>query len=192
MSRSLGRAAGGAQGLFAQLGQLLSQGAGADDAFDAVADLYLEDGVDEALPAMVGLAVRSAARGLGLRNVAQLSLPARRALVRGIAAAARELGRTGGPQAVRALPRLAHSAARTAQRQVPTPQRAVQLVRRGLPRAAQRVARNPGMVRRLARQSSPRPLARTTSIGRGMRSAGSGRERVFNISGPATLRITPR
>ncbi|WP_454742951.1 hypothetical protein [Cupriavidus necator] len=192
LAGSLGQMAGGAQGLFGQLSQLLSQGGGAEDAFDAVADLYLEDGVDEALPAVVGLAARAAARGLGFRNMAHLSQAARRSLVRGVAAAARELVRSRGPQAVRALPRLAQSSARVAQRQAPTPQRAAQLVRRGLPQAARRVARNPRMASQLAQPARSRPLARATDLGRGVPSADIGRGRTFHISGPATLTITPR
>ncbi|WP_407279560.1 hypothetical protein U5817_02125 [Aromatoleum evansii] len=194
LAGSFGQAAGGAQGLFAQLSQLLGQSEGADDAFDAVADLYLEDGIDEALPAAVGLAARAAARGLGFRNVGQLSMASRRALVRGVAAAARELVRSRGPQAVRALPGLARSATRVAQRQAPTPQRAVQVVRRGLPQAARRVAQSPRMAASLARARArpPRPLARPTDIGHGMPTGGTGQRRVIHINGPATLTITPR
>jgi hypothetical protein len=40
-----------AQGLFGQLTQLLGQSAGTGEAFDEASVLYLEDGVDEALPA---------------------------------------------------------------------------------------------------------------------------------------------
>ncbi|CAL95076.1 hypothetical protein [Azoarcus olearius] len=192
LSGSLGQAAGGAQGLFGQLSQLLGQNLGADDAFDAVADLYLEDGVDEALPAAVALAARAAARGLGFRNVAQLTHAGRRALVRGVASAARELVRARGPQAVRALPGLARSAARVAQRRVATPQQAAQVVRRGLPQTARRVARNPGMVRRLAQQRPPAPLSRPTHLGHGIPSARLVPGRRYHISGPATLTITPR
>lgn len=197
LAGSLGQMAGGAQGLFGQISQLLSQSSGTDEAFDAMADLYIEDGVDEALPAAVGLAVRAAARGLGFRNIAQLSLAGRRALVRGVAAAARELARGAGPQAIRALPRLARSATRVAARQVPTPQGAVQTVRRGLPATARRVARNPRLIRRLAqpaspRPASPRPLARPTNLGRGRTSSQLVPGRPYYISGPATLTITPR
>ncbi|WP_250537454.1 hypothetical protein, partial [Caballeronia sp. AZ10_KS36] len=109
----------------------------------------------------------------------------------------RELARRRGPQAVRTLPRLSESAARVAQRQVPTPQQAVQVLRRGLPRAAQRLTQHPGMVRRLtrspgARPSSAGPLARPRSLGRGLPGVGRGRARTIRISGPATLTITPR
>lgn len=191
LAGSVGRMTGGAQSLLGQLSQLLAQSEGADDAFDAVVELY-EDGVDAALPAAVGLAARAAARGLGFRNIGQLSLAARRALVRGVASAARELVRSRTPQAMRALPRLARSAAQVAQRQVPTPQRAVQVVRRGLPRAARQLAQNPAAVRRLAGRAPAAPLARPTDIGHGMPERSSARGRSFHINGPATLTITPR
>ncbi|OMG74444.1 hypothetical protein [Burkholderia ubonensis] len=187
---SLGQAAGGVQGLFGQISQLLSRSAGADDAFDALADLYVDDGVDEALPAMIGLAARAAIRGLGFRNAAQLSAAARRALVRGVAAAARELARSRSPHAVRALPRLTHSAAAAAQRQLPTPQQAVRLVRRELPRAARQLAQNPRLIRSAVQPGAPRPLVCPEDMGHGLRSARIGRSRSFHIDGPVTLTIT--
>ncbi|WP_157652665.1 hypothetical protein [Burkholderia ubonensis] len=187
---SLGQAAGGVQGLFGQISQLLSRSAGADEAFDALADLYVDDGVDEALPAMIGLAARAAVRGLGFRNAAQLSAAARRALVRGVAAAARELARSRWPHAVRALPRLTHSAAAAAQRRLPTPQQAVRLVRRELPRAARQLAQNPRLIRSAVQRGAPRPLVCPADMGHGLRSARIGRSRSFHIDGPVTLTIT--
>jgi hypothetical protein len=195
VAQGVGRAAGGAQGLFAQLSQLLGQGGNAMDAFDDAVDLFAEDGVDEALPAVVGLAARAAARGLGFRNLTQVSQAGRRALVRGVASAARELVRQRGPRAVRALPRLAQAATRVAQRRARTPQQAAQAVRRGLPQTARRVAQNPQVVRRLAqrqRAGAPAPLARPTAVGRGMpmATAGGGRRR-YTFQGPVTLTISP-
>jgi hypothetical protein len=181
-----------AQGLFGQLTQLLGQSAGTGEAFDEASVLYLEDGVDEALPALVGLAARAAARGLGLRNVAQLSAAGRRALVRGVASAARELTLQAGPQAVRALPRLAHSAARVAQRRAPTPAQAVQTVRRALPATARQVAGNPRVVQQMARARRRRaPLARPTNLGRGLPDGTLLGPRQFRFHGPVTLTITP-
>ncbi|WP_137896307.1 hypothetical protein [Ramlibacter sp. 2FC] len=195
MAGRLGRAAGGAQGLFAQISQLMGGGNEFDD-FDAMAELYAEEGVDEALPAAVALAARAAARGLGLPNVSQLGQAGRRALVRGVAAAARELVRRQGPRAVQALPRLAHSAARVAARSAGTPQRAAQAVRRGLPRTAQRVAQSPRTLRRLAQPAGGRrpvaPLARPTQLGRGLPSQRLAGPRTFEIDGPVTLTVKPR
>jgi hypothetical protein len=159
-----------------------------------VVDLFAEDGVDEALPAIVGLAARAAARGLGFRNLTQVSQAGRRALVRGVAAAARELVRQRGPRAVRALPRLAQAAARVAQLRARTPQQAAQAVRRGLPQAARRVAQNPQAVRRLAQpqRAGAAPLARPTAVGRGIRAtAATGGTRRYTFQGPVTLTIGP-
>jgi hypothetical protein len=194
VAQGVGRAAGGAQGLFSQLSQLLGQGGNAMDAFDDAVDLFAEDGVDEALPAVVGLAARAAARGLGFRNLTQVSQAGRRALVRGVAAAARELVRQRGPHAVRALPRLAAAATRVAQRRARTPQQAAQAVRRGLPQAARRVAQNPQVMRRLAqpqRTGAPAPLARPTAVGRGRPAAAAGGGRRYTFQGPVTLTISP-
>ncbi|KWB54167.1 hypothetical protein [Burkholderia ubonensis] len=187
---ALGQAAGGVQGLFGQISQLLSRSAGADEAFDALADLYVDDGVDEALPPMIGLAARAAIRGLGFRNAAQLSAAARRALVRGVAAAARELARSRSPHAVRALPRLTHAAAAAAQRRLPTPQQAVRLVRRELPRAARQLAQNPRLIRSAVQRGASRPLVCPADMGHGLRSERIGRSRSFHFDGPVTLTIT--
>ncbi len=195
MAQGVGRAAGGAQGLLAQLSQLMGQGADASEAFDDVADLFIEDGVDEALPAVVALAARTAARGLGFRNLQQVSQAGRRALVRGVASAARELVRHRGPRAVAALPRIAQAATRVAARRAPTPQRAVQQVRRGLPQAARRVAQNPQVVRYLSRPqrsaAGPGPAARPAAVGHGVPGGRCG-ARTYTFQGPVTLTISPQ
>jgi hypothetical protein len=195
LAGALGQTAGGAQSLLGQISQLIGSGGSEFDDFEAMADLYAEDGVDEALPAAVALAARAAARGLGFRNVAQLSQAGRRALVRGVAGAARELVRRQGPRAVRALPRLAHSAARVATRSAPTPQAAVQAVRRGLPRTARRTAQNPQALRHLAQPAathSAPPIARDPVLGRGTPTRRIAGPRTFHIDGPVTLTVTPR
>jgi hypothetical protein len=195
LAGSLGQAASGAQGLLGQLSQLIGGGGNEFDDFEAMADLYVEDGVDEALPAAVALAARAAARGLGFRNVAQLTQAGRRALVRGVAAAARELVRGRGPSAVRALPRLARSAGRVATRSVPTPQAAAQAVRRGLPQTARRVAQSPRALRRLEQPVAARrraPAARDPRLGRGMPTRRITGPRTFYIDGPVMLTVTPR
>ena len=190
---SLDQTATGAQGLLAQLSQLIGSGGDEIDDFDALADAF-EDGVDEALPPMVALAARAAARGLGYRNLAQLTQGGRRALVRGIAAAARELVTRGGPAAARALPRLARTATRVATRRAPTPNQAVQAVRRGLPQTARRMAQSPRTLQRLAQPASrtPRPLARDASVGRGRRLEPLPGARTFLVDGPVQVTLTPR
>lgn len=181
----IGQSAQGGQALMSQLSQLFGGGGNEFDDFDALANLY-DDGVDEALPSMVGLAARAAARGLGFRNVAQLSAAGRRALVRGVSAAARELVRSRQSGGIRALPRLALSAGRTATRTTPTPQAATQALRRGLPRTARQLAQQPQALRQAAR-----PLARPTSLGRGLPANTLSGPRTLRIDGPATLTITP-
>lgn len=193
--------------LLQQLGSLSSEGADEFEAFDAMADLY-EDGVDEALPAAVGLAARAAARALGWRNTSQLSQAARRALVRGVATAARTLVNRQGAPAVRALPRIAQAATRVAkQRQVP-PAEIPRVLSRAMPRIARQTTRNPRAVRQLARpmsqtaprarlpsrsQSPSRPtsgaLSRPNDIGRGSPGVTQGGVRRFRFHGPIELTI---
>ncbi|TBW02153.1 hypothetical protein E0E52_18105 [Azotobacter chroococcum] len=193
LAGSVGRLANQGQGIFSQLGQLLGSSSGAQGAFDAMVDLYVDEGVDEALPAAAALAARGAARGLGFRNIAQLSQAGRRALVRGVAAATRELVRGGGPQGIRALPRLVNSAVRVTRRAAGSPQRAVQNVRRGLPQAARRLTQNPQALRNLTQQrtTGPRPLTRPTNLGHGVSDARLAGPRTYRISGPVTITITP-
>jgi len=194
LASSLGQTAGGARDLMAQLSRLIGSGGNEFDDSDAVADLLVEDGVDAALPPIVALAARAAARGLGFRNVAQLTQTARRALVRGVAIAARELIRNRGPAAVRALPRLAHSTARVAARRT-TPQRAAQTVRRHLPHTARQVAQNPRTLRRVTQQAARgrgAPISRDPGLGRGRPNQRIVGARTFYIDGPVKLTITPR
>jgi hypothetical protein len=181
-----GRASGGIAGI---LGQLLGNNADEADAFEALAEAY-QDGIDEALPPAVAMAARAAARGLGFPSVARMSIAARRALVRGVATAARELLRTRSRRAIRTLPALARSTARVAARNAPSPQQAAQTVRQQLPRVAQRVARQPGAMQQAARAANP--LTRPTGIGRGRPQRRITGRRTFHIPGPATLTITPR
>lgn len=192
--QGLGQAANSGQALLAQLSQLIGGGGDEFDDFDAMAELY-EDGVDEALPGMVAMAARAAARGLGFQNLSHLGQAGRRALVRGVAAAARELMRSRDPRAIRQLPRLTHAAGRTAARTSPTPQQATQRIRRALPRTARRVATQPAALppTRRSRPASVRPpLSRPRNLGRGQRSTAVVGQRSFKIDGPVTVTISPR
>lgn len=198
LAGAAGRTAAGAQNLLGQLSQLIGSGQNEFDDFDAMADLF-EDGVDEALPPAMALAARAAARGLGFRNVQHLTQAGRRALVRGVASATRSLMAQRDRRAIRALPRLATSAARVASRTAPNPQRAVQLVRRRLPPAAARVAQDPRQIRQLARpmpmrgQAGPVPMPITAGA-----LAGPGgiqrlnRVRRIYIDRPTVLTLRPR
>lgn len=176
--------------LLGNLGQLIGNGADEFEAFDAMADLYVDDGIDEALPAAVALATRAAARALGWQNVQQLSQAARRALVQGIATAARTLIQRRGPQAIRALPRVAQATTRAARRRQAPPQRAAQMVARQTPRTAQRVAQQPKIVQRLAKpMTAGRPLTRPADIGRGTPAILRGTTRRYRFDGPIELTI---
>lgn len=184
--------AGPGGGIAALLGQLMGQGFDEFEAFDEVADAY-EDGVDEALPAIVGLAARGLARGLGHRNVGQLGHAARRALVRGVATAARTLVNRHGPRGARALGRVSQAAGRAARRGARTPQQAAQRAARGVPRVAERVAQQGGTVRKLARPLSPgrSPAARARGMRPHLGTAGPGapREPRGTVSGDRVLRL---
>lgn len=161
--------AGPMGGIGALLGQLMGQRADDFEAFDELADAY-EDGVDEALPAIVGLAARGLARGLGHRSVGQLGNAARRALVRGVATATRTLVNTHGPRGARVAGRLSAAAGRAARRTAPGPRQAAQRAARTLPRVAQRVARQPARtVRRLAQPLSRGPRALPAPAAAGVR-----------------------
>jgi len=180
-----GRGAPGG-GIAALLGQLMAQQADEFEAFDDMADAY-EDGVDEALPAIVGLAARGLARGLGHRNVSQLGQAARQALVRGVATAARTLVNRHGPRGARALGRLAHVSGRAAARGAQHPRHAAQRVTRALPRVAQRVAQQRGAVQRLARPLARRglsPAARSRGVRPPVGTAGPGALRGGPASAP--------
>lgn len=194
-SRQVQRYAGEAQSVMAALSRLIGQGSNEFDDFDSLADEF-EQGMDGALPPAVALAARAAARGLGFGNLARLNVAGRRALVRGVAAAARELMRGRDPRALRALPRLAHSAARVAARGGAAPAAAARSLQRGLPRIARRVAQTPATLNRLAQPGGARapraPLSRDTTLGRGHRSARINGPRRFYIDGPVVLTVTPR
>jgi hypothetical protein len=192
--QGLGQAAHSGQALLAQLSQLIGGGGDEFDDFDAMADLY-DEGVDEALPGMVAMAARAAARGLGFQNLSHLGQAGRRALVRGVAAAARELMRSRDPQAIRQLPRLTHAAGRTAARTAPTPQQATQRIRRALPRTARRVATQPQALPPATRSrpaSVASPIGRPRHLGRGHRPRAVIGQRSFKIDGPVTVTISPR
>lgn len=192
-----GRVGGAAQNIAGLLSQLFGQGFDEFDAFDFLADAYEEEGIDEALPAMVGLAARAAARGLGFGGLAQLSQAGRRALVSGISTAARELMRSRQPSAIRALPRLAQATTRTIRRRNVPAQQVAQTIRRTMPRTARQVAQNPQVLQRAAQPSTAtraRPLTRPTNIGRGrtVDTITRGTTRRFQINGPVELAITAR
>jgi hypothetical protein len=185
----------GAPGLLAGIGRLLRGGVDDADAFDEMADLVIDDGIDAALPIAVALVARAAAGALSDDDATRLTPAARRALVRGVGAAAHELVREGGTPALRALPRLVQAAARAAQRGAETSEAAARTMRCRLPAAARRLAREPRLMQRLELPAGhARDLRSRPPLGAsGMSAARPGRVRTFNLPGPITLTmVTPR
>jgi hypothetical protein len=126
------------------VGELMADEASEDEALDAFAELAVRN--KAARPVVAGLAAKKV---LGPK-AAQMPLAMRKAAVHTINKAAKHLVRTGGPTAIRALPRLARSVKRTAvARHTPPSARA-----RVLASTARKVVqRNPRLRQQLARPS---------------------------------------
>jgi hypothetical protein len=155
----VGTAVGGVANV---IGELMADEASEDEALDAFAEVAVRN--KAARPVVAGLVARKV---LGPK-AAQMPLPMRKAAVHTINRAAKHLVATGGPSAIRALPRLARSVRRTAvARHTPPSARA-----RVLANAAKRVAqRHPQLRRQLTK---PSRLGQTTLRRMG---AGGGRSR---------------
>jgi hypothetical protein len=149
------------------VGKLMADEASEDEALDAFAELAVRN--PAARPVLAGLAARKV---LGAR-APQMSLAQRRKAVRVIRAATNALVRTGGPAAVRALPRIARSVKRTSvARRTPAIARP-----RVLANAARRaISRNPQLKRQLTRPSAigRRVLSRIGGYGGGRAGGGGG------------------
>jgi len=159
------------------LGKLRAEGASVDDALEAVAEVAARD--PRALPVVAGLAARSVVKN----RAAAMSPGQRQQVARTMTRAATRLVQSGGPQAIRALPKITKSVKRTAAARG-TPVNARPAV---VARTASKVAQNPSMLRRL---STPSPtgqaLARRAGNGAGMGMNGG---RTMRVTGPATLTI---
>lgn len=183
-----GRAAQARSPLRSLLGQLLpmirqwsQQGFDEADALEDLADLFAEEEMDEALPVLAGVAARTVVRPLLRRVAGQVSHPLRRQLVHSATQAAQTLVRRQGPQALRALPRIAQSVGRTAARRRLRPAALPQAVRR----TAAQVAARPSLVRRLAQPTASPAPTRQLPVGRGA-------TRRFRLSGPVEIHIISR
>ena len=130
------------------LGKLKAEGASVEDALEAVAEVAVQD--RRALPIVAGLAARSV-----LKNRAPMLSPvARKQAAKATTAAAKTLVASGGPAAIRALPKIVNSVKRTAaSKGTPAAMRP-----RVLARTAVKVAQRPGLLRSLSRPS-PRAQA---------------------------------
>jgi hypothetical protein len=160
------------------LGKLRAEGASVEDALEAVAEVAVRD--PRALPLVAGLAARSV-----MTNRAAHMPPAQRQQVaKSMVKAARTLVASGGPKAIRALPKITNSVRRTAgARGTPAAMQP-----KVIARTAAKVAQNPGLLRRLSAPSSRSQhiAQRLGSYGGG---SGFGGSRTITVPGPATITI---
>ncbi len=170
---------GGRQGSLRQmlprLQQHLDQGSDEMDVFEDLADWFEEQEVDDALPIIAGVAARAALRPIMRHAGPAVGRNAARQIVRSATLAARTLARRQGPQAVRALPRIARSVGRAAARRGLRPA----AIAPTLQRAAAQVAARPALVLRLIRAGS----------GSARRLVGSSGPRRLVVRGPAQIII---
>jgi hypothetical protein len=161
------------------LGKLKAEGASTEDALEAVAEIAVRD--PRALPVVAGLAARSVVKGK-----APMMPPAQRAQVaRTMTRAASTLVRSGGPKAIRALPKITRSVKRTAAAKG-TPVAARPQV---VARTAGKVAQSPTLLRRL---SAPSPVGQSLARRAGaptMGGTGWDGGRTISLPGPATITI---
>lgn len=188
VSAIAGRAGRAPNPLRSLAGQLLPivqqwarQGADELDALEDLADWFADEDLDEALPVLAGIAARAALRPTLRRVATQLSAPIRRQLVRGTTQAVRALVGRQGPQALRAVPRLAQSIGRIAARRRLRPTALTQAIRR----TTARVAAQPGLVRRLAQPTTGQLATRPVASVRGA-------SRRFVVRGPVEIHIISR
>jgi hypothetical protein len=151
------------------LGKLKAEGASVEDALEAVAEIAAQD--RRALPVVAGLAARSVLKD----RAAAMPAVQRKQAARAATTAARTLVTSGGPRAIRALPKIVRSVRRTAASKG-TPAAVRPKV---LARTAAKVAQRPGLLRNLSR---PSPKGQAIV----QRTAGS----VRNISVPSGATIT--
>jgi hypothetical protein len=144
--------AGQIAGLAGQLaGEAEEAGEGEDGVLQRAAEAAAEAAVVDrrARPVVVGLAARQMTKN----HAAALPPAHRHHIVRQVHRAAKALTRAGGPRAIRALPKIAASVARTGDARGASIPGKLAVLRR----SASRVARNPQLMRKLARAT---PAAR--------------------------------
>ena len=157
------------------LGKLKAEGASVEDALEAVAEVAARD--PRALPVVVGLASRSVIKNRG----ASMPPAQRQQIAKTMNKAARTLVSSGGPKAIRALPKITQSVKRTAGARGASPAAQPKVIAR----TAAKVAQNPGLLRRLSA-----PSQRAQSLAHRANGGGShGGSRTFSVPGPATITI---
>jgi len=145
-----------------RLGRYLAEGIDEREALDDLTELFVEEGLDEALPVLGGLAARALLQPLSAARTGRIGAPLRRQLVESATQAARTLAGRAEPEALRALPRLAQSIGRTAGRRDARPAALPQALRR----TAAQIASQPALLARLMR-SGPKRSPTRTGLGRG-------------------------
>lgn len=170
------QAAGKVAGL---LGKLRAENASVEDALEAVAEAAVRD--PRALPVVAGLAARSVMRN----RAAQMPAMQRQQAARTMVKAARTLVASGGPKAIRALPKITASVRRTAGGRGTPPSMQPRVVAR----TAQKVAQNPQLLRRLSAPSGrAQQIVQRVNGGYGG-GYGYGGSRTISVPGPATITI---
>jgi hypothetical protein len=164
------------------LGKLKAEGASTEDALEAVAEVAVRD--RRAVPVVAGLAARTLVKNRG----ATMSPGQRQAAIKNATRAARTLVNRGGPQAIRALPKVAKSVRRaTAAKGTPPAVRS-----QVLQRTAAKVAQKPALLQRLSR---PSPVGQSivqragNGFGNGMGGGMGGGSRGYTVTGPARICI---
>ena len=160
------------------LGKLRAEGGSVEDAMEAVAEIAARD--RRIAPIVAGLAARSVLKNRSAAMAPQQRLQVAKAINR----AAKTLVASGGPKAIRALPKITRSVKRTAGARG-TPAIVQPKV---IARTAAKVAQSPALLRRLS-MPSPRGLAvvRAAPVA-GLGGFGGG-GRTISIPGPATITI---
>jgi hypothetical protein len=161
------------------LGKLKAEGGSVEDALEAVAEVAVRD--RRALPIVAGLAARSVVKNKG----AAMPPAQRQQVARTMTNAAKNLVASGGPTAIRALPKITKSVKRTAAARG-TP---VNVRPKAVARTAAKVAQNPPLLRRLS-APSPRGQAIVARSPGGMVGGTNGGTRNISVPGPATITIS--
>ena len=160
-----------------RLGRYLAEGIDEREALDDLTEVFVEEGLDEALPVLGGLAARALLQPLSAERI---GAPLRRQLVDSATQAARTLAGRAGPEALRALPRLAQSIGRTAGRRDVRPAALPQALRR----TAVHVTSQPASLARLMRSAPKRSPTRTV--------LGQGAPQRLVVPGPVEIHILSR
>ena len=172
------------QNMPARLARMRDGAADEADAFDQkLVDAY-EDGAIEMLPAIVGLAARRLADGLGHRSMALLRQAGRRALVRSVALGSRRLVGRRGADGARVLGRLAAATGQAAARAGVSGEQAAQRAIQALPRVALDIARNGRALARIGRRPLTLAPARVPPPASGAQ--------VLRLRGPVEIVIRQR